>query len=490
MKIISITLGGFKGINEKAVLPLAPITLFFGANSTGKSTILHGLLYLYEVLVNRNPDPEYSSLIGDKLYFGGFKNLVHGKDEAGVITLGLSLDMSEEGGALDNYLTEAEEWMVEKYIQDYPEAIADTWGFEIEIAWSTFDKKPYIRKYSVDANGELFCVIERKSGGKISYINYLKLIDSWVMPEAIESITQYFGENWQAVPIHTYDHALPNYDKRLSLVSYPWDWSEIFPDHPLSAATFCEASISQACLGPLQTLSKYLKNLFHIGPIRVVPGRCFVTQTTTSAARWYDGSGAWDRIAYGDDMGMLLNSINAWFKQDFGFNSPYEFKVVTEGEENIPSKRVLIKQRDWGVFHSLNEVGVGISQVVPFMAGVLKNEDCVLMCEQPELHIHPRWQLVLADMMLSQINMGYEKLFLVETHSEHIMLRLLKRRRETAENALDNNFLKCTVDEVQVIFCEQVDGRTRLLPIATTDEGEFDAPWPNGFFKERRDELI
>lgn len=490
MKITSITLGGFKGIKEKAVLPLAPITLFFGANSTGKSTILHGLLYLYEVLINRNPDPEYSSLIGENLYFGGFKNLVHGKDVAGVITLGLTLDMSDEGGALDNYLTEAEEWMVENYIQDYPEAIADTWGFEIEIAWSTFDKKPYIRKYSVTANGECFCTLERKSGAKVSYINYFKLIDSWVMPEAIESITQYFGENWQAVAVDTFDHALPNYDKRLSLVSTPWDWSEIFPDHPLSAATFCEASISQACLGPLQTLSKYLKNLFHIGPIRVVPGRSFVTQTTASAARWYDGSGAWDRIAYGDDMGMLLNSINAWFKQDFGFNSPYEFTVVTEGEENIPSKRVLIKQRDWEVFHPLNEVGVGISQVVPFMAGVLKNEDCVLMCEQPELHIHPRWQLVLADMMLTQINMGYEKLFLVETHSEHIMLRLLKRRRETAENALDNKFLKCTVHEVQVIFCEQVDGRTRLLPIATTDEGEFDAPWPNGFFKERRDELI
>ncbi|MCU8163184.1 ATP-binding protein [Vibrio vulnificus] len=48
MKITSLTVGGFKGIKNKATTPLAPITLFFGANSTGKSTVLHALLYLYE----------------------------------------------------------------------------------------------------------------------------------------------------------------------------------------------------------------------------------------------------------------------------------------------------------------------------------------------------------------------------------------------------------------------------------------------------------
>lgn len=48
MKLTALTIAGFKGIKEKATIPLAPITLFFGANSTGKSTVLHALLYLYE----------------------------------------------------------------------------------------------------------------------------------------------------------------------------------------------------------------------------------------------------------------------------------------------------------------------------------------------------------------------------------------------------------------------------------------------------------
>ena len=40
MKISALTLGGFKGIAQQAHIPLAPITLLLGANSTGKSTVL------------------------------------------------------------------------------------------------------------------------------------------------------------------------------------------------------------------------------------------------------------------------------------------------------------------------------------------------------------------------------------------------------------------------------------------------------------------
>lgn len=38
MKISALTLGGFKGVAQTAHIPLAPITLLLGANSTGKST--------------------------------------------------------------------------------------------------------------------------------------------------------------------------------------------------------------------------------------------------------------------------------------------------------------------------------------------------------------------------------------------------------------------------------------------------------------------
>jgi predicted ATP-dependent endonuclease of OLD family len=71
MKLESITVQNFKGIRRKAVIPLAPVTMLFGANSSGRSRILNAFLYLYELLVNKNADPEYSTVTGEHIYLGG-----------------------------------------------------------------------------------------------------------------------------------------------------------------------------------------------------------------------------------------------------------------------------------------------------------------------------------------------------------------------------------------------------------------------------------
>lgn len=84
---------------------------FFGANSTGKSTVLHALLYLYEVIAKRNFDAQYSSIAGESLYFGGFQNLIHGKDLNRVITLGAILDFRDGSADIwDDYLSDSERW--------------------------------------------------------------------------------------------------------------------------------------------------------------------------------------------------------------------------------------------------------------------------------------------------------------------------------------------------------------------------------------------
>ena len=50
MAIRSITIENFKGIGDKAVtIPIRPITLLFGKNSSGKSTVLQAMRYLCEI---------------------------------------------------------------------------------------------------------------------------------------------------------------------------------------------------------------------------------------------------------------------------------------------------------------------------------------------------------------------------------------------------------------------------------------------------------
>ncbi len=281
---------------------------------------------------------------------------------------------------------------------------------------------------------------------------------------------------------------MPNIYNRLDLSGASVDWSTIYEEHPLIAQLFAEAALSQATLAPLIHLVKKLENMFHIGPLRVVPSRSLSLSSKTTSSRWFDGTAGWDLFAYGDN--HFQDKINEKFTSSAYLNSGYEFTTESFGDLTNLDKRVVINETSTGLSLLPSSVGVGLSQVFPFVLATSLDIDSLIACEQPELHIHPKWQLVLSDMMLSAISRNPDRIFLIETHSEHILLRLLKRRRLTAEGELNGSEFHCLKADVQIVFCEQENGKTKLIPIKTTDEGEFDAPWPNGFFEERREELF
>ncbi len=78
--LTSITIENFKGIGAPVTVPLRPLTLLFGANSAGKSTIVQALQYAWEVLENRNPDVDRTRIGGEVIDLGGFRSLVHKHD--------------------------------------------------------------------------------------------------------------------------------------------------------------------------------------------------------------------------------------------------------------------------------------------------------------------------------------------------------------------------------------------------------------------------
>jgi predicted ATPase len=107
--------------------------------------------------------------------------------------------------------------------------------------------------------------------------------------------------------------------------------------------------------------------------------------------------------------------------------------------------------------------------------------------EQPELHIHPRVQVGIGD-LFTQIKNGPN--FLVETHSEHLILRLLKRVRQTSNNELSDGVGPVLNTDISIIYLEpSVDG-VQVKKIEVDEDGEFLVKWPKGFFAERREELM
>src|SRR5438270_3132716 len=93
--ITAISVENFKGISEPVRLELRPLTLLFGMNSAGKSSLLHALIYAREVFERHNPDADRTLAAGDGLDLGGFFALVHDHDLQREIVLGFELDLGQ-----------------------------------------------------------------------------------------------------------------------------------------------------------------------------------------------------------------------------------------------------------------------------------------------------------------------------------------------------------------------------------------------------------
>ena len=134
-----------------------------------------------------------------------------------------------------------------------------------------------------------------------------------------------------------------------------------------------------------------------------------------------------------------------------------------------------------------SDIGVGVSQLLPLVVASFKDDKASLIaCEQPELHVHPRVQVAIADMLLSATG----KNFLIETHSEHLVLRLLRRIRETTEVRLPDDMAPVSPDRVAIVYLESEDEGVSVSQIEIDEDGEFKQRWPHGFFPERREELL
>ena len=104
-----------------------------------------------------------------------------------------------------------------------------------------------------------------------------------------------------------------------------------------------------------------------------------------------------------------------------------------------------------------------------------------LVCvEQPELHLHPAMQARLGDVFIDAALGGNNVQFLIETHSESLMLRILRRIREG----------RLSPDDVSVLYIDQdKNGISHVVDLEINEAGDFITAWPHGFFDERLVEI-
>ena len=231
------------------------------------------------------------------------------------------------------------------------------------------------------------------------------------------------------------------------------------------------------------SLANELRSIRYLGPLRSYPERLYRASDAGSNFSGERGEFAHLRLYH---QPALKEEVNRWFRT---FKINLELETQPVGDVSMTGEHIalVVLDRDTGTPVTLKDVGFGVNQILPVVIeGVdfLSDTRARILCiEQPEIHIHPRLQTHLADLMI-ETTAGAErrnKQWIVETHSEMIALRLLRRIREN----------KLSPDDVSVVYVKNDpngNGST-VQSLRIDEEGDFVDTWPDGFFNEGFDEL-
>ncbi|MCW3052671.1 MAG: hypothetical protein JWN14_1841, partial [Chthonomonadales bacterium] len=90
--LTGLRLGNFKAFGEMQHIPIKPLTLIFGANSSGKSSIIQGFLLACHANETGNFDVYQTRLGGEAVNLGGFRQFVHRRDTSLAVEIGTSFE--------------------------------------------------------------------------------------------------------------------------------------------------------------------------------------------------------------------------------------------------------------------------------------------------------------------------------------------------------------------------------------------------------------
>jgi len=592
MKITKLTLENFRSFKEKQTIEFAPVTLLFGPNSIGKSTVLMALFYIHHVLSKGDCNPMRIEELGDK-YVGGFKNLVHGRDMNQTIRIGIEYG---KGNAIGSSYTDVVDLLGENELEGFGlSGLADASStvehvaIEIAIDWSAQRKLAYVSECIIKLNNQEYATLKSPSGGQQAFIESINYLHPLLIDEYLDEWLKECLDNH--VPIHSANAARAlelrekkvqkqndddsDIDKLIQDIPITKDnyFVSLFhlalngdriPDTDLDDIRFTRIVdgirflhspiafkniigavprlgktldttldfenkkigallveiLSDAIVPVFDNLLTLLESSLCIGPLRAIPDPTYQPNPNPQIKDWYDGLAAWDHLVNVDI--PLLSKVDFWMqelalgygiaikqeKSSVEYKSLNSFKSASKKGNDIDSMNLKYQPPDsfkvnfnlrspvtkyaiWDLSNHIEvsgcDIGAGVSQILPVIVAAIIKDRGFIAIEQPELHVHPRVQVGIGD-LLTQANKNIG--FLVETHSEHLILRLLKRIRQTTDGELPEGMSPVSKEDVAIIYIEASDSGVKTKRIHIDEDGEFKQHWPDGFFAERREELM
>ena len=526
-------LTNFKAFGETVTIPIRPLTLIFGANSSGKSSIFQSLLLLKQTLEEaKNPA---TALLpkGSLVDLGTYRDFVHRHETSGSFEFEVRFDLEStkhltdltqeilkraaatDAGLSVQFSCDKENHAVvpsQVHIATGDETLPTIISCTPKRRQYDMDKDTYSQQGRFVASLEIarelkfwryWCEAARSFIKEEEDVNkYLGLLDTSLyknflhalkadrFDDAIELLmeevqfSEAFYENflpyfYENVGVGLFEDSIfsPEEEQkfpRLRLSTY---------DRPLLPQ---ELDVFSIVLHVCSLFKMILEDLVYLGPLRSQPERYYTFSGDTTD---YVGQSGEHLPSILFKESELLEKANGDLER---LGVKYSLKLAKlQNEDASPSNVFSLRLVDTrtGIDASLRDVGFGISQVLPIVVQNRLSEEKTLLIEQPEIHLHPAHQAELGDLFIRSA-LEQKNTLLLETHSENLILRILRRIRETNDNELPEGFPPIRPEDVAILYVQPGEKGAQAIEIPVTEDGDFARPWPQGFFEESVKELF
>lgn len=435
-----LSIDNFKSWQRIPDMRLAPITGMFGANSSGKTSIIQLLLMLKQTV--ESPDRNQVLNLGDDrslISLGTFQDIIHQRVTSSVLEWSLSWTLPEPLKVMD------------------PE-----------------------RGKVVLFSGE-----DMEFSGKVTQNGANRMI---VKDMTYRFVDQHFGMRRKEGAGEEYEIVTqPDAGFFRRGRGRPWELPAPvkcygFPDRV--KAYYQNAEF----LSDFQLAFENLfAGIYYLGPLREYPKRQYVWAGAQPVDMGQRGERVVDALLASRQMDKISRGPgrgkNRWTVEQFVADHLKNLELIHEFRVERITKdgnlyRVLVRKAPGATEVSITDVGFGVSQILPVLAlCYYVPEGSTLLLEQPEIHLHPTVQAGLADVFIDAVKLRGIQI-IVESHSEHLLRRL---QRRIADQKIES-------DKTALYFCTMKREASQLTELDVDLYGNI-CNWPDGFFGNDYQEL-
>jgi len=437
MTVTAFRVQNFMGFEDSGWIELRPITLLFGRNSSGKSAFIRALLLLGQSL-SSEPDGGALLFVKDDGYdFGSYHEIVRDHIGDRDISFWFKLRFEEsKGNSGNNWFSKraldgVNHFTVPAHIEPQYRPVTQTVTVRLILG---FDNERWTHLKALD--------ILDKEGNIILRTSRYNPDHGYKNPWRFES--DYFDPGnpdgsptdiWSSIEMFTKNGFLPNIRLSEGALNRPHEAE--YEEDEIEESPDLGMDFQNAWL-ILRGIRNSVRRLLvdstnYLGPLRSAPQRFYYVagQSVGSLER---GKYFVRNLVKAD--ASSLEAINQWLKAS-GTSCQLQLQPLDE-RKTLYELRLQELSEDHSIKVSANirEVGFGITQMLPIITqAVLAQPGDMLIIEQPELHLHPRAQTELGNLFIAIAQSGVN--CIIETHSEHLLLRLQKQIAKTSVGDFD-----------------------------------------------------